>query len=439
MKSLRELRDTADAHLLAGEYESALHAYGAIVRLNPLDLDPRLRIADTLLAMGEVQNAARVYTGLARHAAHAGYPLRALVALKVLEALDPELGVLLERIARLYSLESDKVGVGTRLSLGPISAELPEGAALGETPPRAQLVEACTKIAGDTEKIAAYPEKLPPLPLFSQLPAAAFAAVLGALKLVRARPGQVIVQQGEVGTSFFVLARGDVKVSRTTDAGDVVELATLHDGSIFGEMALLSAQPRTATVTATDDSDLLEFDKDALAAASSEVGIIAAALDKFARERLLSNLLATSALFQPLDRKQRIDLVRRFSAHDVPAGTPIIREGEPGRGLFVVLSGQVDVSKVDGEEKVLLATLGQGSVFGEIALIHDEPTTATVTAAAASTVLFLSRELFQKLLAAFSEIRDFVEGLGEERLMDTRITMSSEDFEELDDDDLIMI
>jgi CRP-like cAMP-binding protein len=267
--------------------------------------------------------------------------------------------------------------------------------------------------------------------------------VLGALKLQRCKAGDAVIREGEVGHSFYVLARGTVHVVRAGAGGTPQTLATLSDGSIFGEMALVSATPRTASVVAVDDCDVLEFDREALAAASGDVGTIARALDKFARERLLNNLLATSPLFKPLDRKQRFDLVARFSAHDVPAGTVVIAEGQPGQGLFVVLSGEVDVTKVDGQERVLLATLKPGEVFGEISLLHDEPTTASVSAATNATVLFLAREVFQRLIAAVPEIRAYVESLGEERLMDTRILMSSartaEEEVELSDDDLLMI
>jgi CRP-like cAMP-binding protein len=154
------------------------------------------------------------------------------------------------------------------------------------------------------------------------------------------------------------------------------------------------------------------------------VQTIAAALDNFTRERLLANLFATAPLFKPLDRKQRLDLIRRFSAHDLAPGTTVIAEGEAGRGLYVVLNGEVDVSKVDGADKVLLATLRAGDVFGEISLLHEGPTTATVTTGTHTTVLFLGRDIFQRLIEAVPEIRDYIENLGEERLMDTRILLS---------------
>ncbi len=437
MQTVQQLRDHADQKLFDGEYNHALHAYAALVQLQPNDLDCRLRVGDTLLAMGEVPGAAFVYTSLARHAANAGYPLRALVAIKVLEALEPEMGALLDSFAQLYAKGSPKLGRAVRLSLGDATMALPD-IKLDDPPPPEELLPAAAKIASSTEKIAAYPEKLPAIPIFSGLPADAFAQVLKALKLVRKRPGDAILQEGDEGTSFFVLARGSVDVVRNSDEGPQ-KLATLHDGSVFGEMALVSAQSRTASVIATDDCDLLEFDRAALQAAASEVNTIATALDAFMRERMLNNLLTTSPLFRSLDRKQRLDLVRRFTAHDVAAGTNVIREGEAGRGLFVLLNGEVDVWKRDSDEKVLLATLKPGAVFGEIALINDEPTTATVTAGTNSTVLFLSRELFQKLVEAVDSIREYVESLGDERMMDTQITMSATDLEELDLDDLILV
>ncbi|MDQ3034944.1 MAG: cyclic nucleotide-binding domain-containing protein [Myxococcota bacterium] len=437
MRTLRDLRALADQRLFANDLHGALHAYCAIVQLQPVDLDARLRVADSLLALGEVQRAAVVYTALARYAMHAGFPLRALVALKVLTALEPQLETLLGPLAELYAVDSPRLGRGVRLAPGDADQPLPETLDLAREIPLDQLAPHAERVAADTAG-AAFPERLPPIPLFSELRADAFRALLPALVLRRVRPGEVILAEGDPGQSFFVIARGEVCVTKQLASGDEATLATLHEGAILGEMALVSAAPRSATVRATTDTDLLEFDRAALAALSRDVATLAVALDKFTRERLLHNLLQTSPLFRPLDRKQRMDLVRRFTAHDVAAGVQIVTEAEPGRGLFVLLAGEVDVSKVDGDSKVLLATLKPGDVFGEISLLHDEPASATVTAARQSTVLFLAKDVFARLIAAFPEIREYVSQLGEERSLDTRLLLDGgSDAEELSDDDLI--
>jgi CRP-like cAMP-binding protein len=112
----------------------------------------------------------------------------------------------------------------------------------------------------------------------------------------------------------------------------------------------------------------------------------------------------------------------------------------PAGGLWVRVAGEVDVTMRAGATKVLLASLKPGDVFGEISLLNDEPATATVTAARQSTVLFLARDIFQRLCAAFPEIREYVSTLGEERAMDTRLLMEAgADVEELADDDLVLV
>ncbi|MEQ8888745.1 MAG: hypothetical protein RID93_14000, partial [Sandaracinaceae bacterium] len=186
MNTLADLRAHADAALLAGRHLEALHGYAVLTTLEPINLDARLRIADALLALGEIQRAAVVYTAVARHCAHGGHPLRALVALKVLTTLEPLLESLLASLGELYSRDSERLGRGIRLAPGDPERALPEGFTLGATPDQAQLVAHCEKLGADLSKAGqVYPEKLPPIPLFSELPSGAFARVLAAMKLRR--------------------------------------------------------------------------------------------------------------------------------------------------------------------------------------------------------------------------------------------------------------
>ncbi|MEM7606905.1 MAG: cyclic nucleotide-binding domain-containing protein [Myxococcota bacterium] len=421
MQTVAELREHADQKLFGGSHHEALHAYALLVQLQPNDLDARLRMADTLLAMGEVQAAAYVYTLFARHACNGGYPLRAIVAVKVLEALEPELGALTDQIAAVYGKGSERLGRGVRLSLGREQASLPEGFLLDSPPPPEELLPAAARIAADLSRIAAYPEAVPPIPVFSQLPKDVFAELLKRVTLRRTGTGETLITAGEVGESFFVLVRGRVRVTSAKGA----PLAELRDGAVFGEMALVSDQPRSASVVTEDDCDLLEFDRKHLESWTADVSALGAALRGFARQRLLKNLMATSPLFAPLSETQRVDLMARFTAHEVPAGTSLIREGEPGRGLYLLLTGEAEVSKDAGGQAMVVATLFPSDVFGEIALVLEKETTANVVATKNSTVLFLARELFDKLADAFEEIRAYVEELGDERLMDTRISMTA--------------
>jgi CRP-like cAMP-binding protein len=214
-----------------------------------------------------------------------------------------------------------------------------------------------------------------------------------------------------------------VRVFATDGLGRQTELAQLHEHSVFGEMALLSAQPRTASVVAVGEADLLEAGRTSIAALAEELQGVAEALHGFTRERLLANLMATSPLFKPFSRTQQRDLLRRFTSHDVAPQTVIIHEGEEGRGLFVVLSGELEVSRISDGKPLPLGTLRPGEVFGEMSLVRGGATVATVTAARASTVLFLAREIVARLVAAAPEIRSYLEALADQREVDNRLAV----------------
>jgi len=74
-----------------------------------------------------------------------------------------------------------------------------------------------------------------------------------------------------------------------------------------------------------------------------------------------------------------------------------------------------------------------------MSLLKNQATTATVRAARQSTVLFLAREYFQRLIEALPEIRSYFETLSERRDLDTKLTLGHDDEIDIDEDDLVMV
>lgn len=434
MDTVGQLRDAADHALLSGDHAGALWRYTLVLRAQPGNLDARLRLGDALLALGEVQRAAEVYAAFARHTALIGHPLRALVALLVLRTLDPQLGTLLDGVARRYGLRAPTLGRSARPGPGDPDQPLPDGLsdlADGAPPETERLVAEAASLGQEVDGLGHVPDRVPPIPLFSLLPEQAFASVLRALRLVRARPGDVILTQGQPGEAFYVIARGQVAVRRREPGGAETHLADLYEGAIFGEMALLSAAPRTATVTATKDTDLLEFGREALAAAADELDVLARALDQFTRDRMVQNVLRSSPMFRPLDDGQRRDLFKRFTTLHLEAGVDVLSQGHPGSGLFLLLSGAVEVVRDpgDGTPPVTLAELGPGELFGELSALQDVPVSATVRTKTPSAVLFLAREIVARLVAGIPAIGAYVEGLAEQRVLDTEQALAADEIE----------
>ena len=73
--------------------------------------------------------------------------------------------------------------------------------------------------------------------------------------------GEVVVRQGEAGSSFYLVARGRVEVLRRTKDGKTVLVGELKPGQFFGELSLLTGEPRSATVRAASDAELLRLEK----------------------------------------------------------------------------------------------------------------------------------------------------------------------------------
>jgi CRP-like cAMP-binding protein len=426
---LAELKTQALRYVVLGDLGRAFKLYECIVTSLPDDLDARMKVADVLVTAGLPDLARRVYAAVAFYDLQGGRPLHALVAAQALHSLGADVAQLHETLAQLYGHGSPRLGKGARLAPPAPETNIPPPI-LSDNVDVAVLARAAAEAASSTTSFTSFPTHFPPVPLLSELHAPSFSRLLQTVKVLRLPHGAAVVREGEPGTSFFLVAAGHVRVYNTDALGQRTELARLGEGAIFGELALVANQPRGASVEVVGEADLLELGADALRAAAGELPQLAEALDRFTRERLLRNLLATSALFRPFSPQQRVDLARRFTGHDVAPGTDLIREGDAGRGLYVVLSGEVEVLKGEEPFETTLATLRAGDVFGEIALVRGTPATATVRAARQSTVLFLAREYFERLMQALPELRSFFETLTEERLHDA---------EELSPDDLLVL
>jgi cAMP-dependent protein kinase regulator len=426
MVALGDVKRSASTLFAQGQHLAALRLYDAVVAVAPLDFDARIRVADAALALGD-PGAARVYRAAGWYCLRSGHPLSALVCARVLEAHGGDASDLTAALVVSYGSESDLLGkLATRIPLPADATAITVPDVRQPAPPDA-VATALDRAERAASELRELPAALHPIPLLSALSEAAFRRVLGTLVLRRLPAGALVIREGEPGTAFYFVASGRLRVYATDGLGRETELAELGENAVFGEMALLSAQPRSASVACLTEVDLLEVGRQSLAQLADELGPVAEALHGFTRERLLGNLMATSPLFRPFPRMQQRDLLRRFTSHDVAPGTVVIHEGEQGRGLFVVLSGELDVSRrgPDGTS-VPLGGLRTGDVFGEMAILRNAATTATVVAVRPATVLFLAREYVARIVAAVPEIKSYLEALAEDREIDNQLVMGED-------------
>lgn len=223
----------------------------------------------------------------------------------------------------------------------------------------------------------------------------------------------------------YLLLEGEVSM---TLAGR--PLAMMLPGETFGELAVISDAPRSASATARKNSRLLSLDQKQFLASLKQVPEFALMLISMMAERLrrsVEKLIATgaaaaapSARAQGLSRVDVADvahIIGKTAPTPMKAGDALIAKGALGAMMFVLVQGQVAVA-IDGR---VVETLGPGAIFGETAMLGKVRRGASVTAQTDGAWLSLTKNDFLKLVATNPAI-----GVALLRTMSERIRVAAE-------------
>lgn len=238
---------------------------------------------------------------------------------------------------------------------------------------------------------------------------------------------EIIIKEGDIGKSFFQILEGSAFVYAGFGKNDQVKLAVLEEGEFFGEMAILEAYPRSATVVAKGTVRAIEIPENEMGAFFAEdpsritelmtyLGnrVCAMAEDYEESLNLLKELqdaeeAKKKSLFSKI--KKHIDayqnnktkltepsgesLREAFAA--LPAdpsanlktfgkGLIIFKEGSTDNSMYIVHNGTVGMySNYRRKDELKLAEFNAVAFFGEMGIISDEPRSATAVADVADT------------------------------------------------------
>jgi CRP-like cAMP-binding protein/Zn-dependent protease len=230
------------------------------------------------------------------------------------------------------------------------------------------------------------------LPAFDDLPEDVLSDLAGRVRLRILRPGEPVFRQGDRPDAFYVVRSGTVQIEdEDPDTGDTRVLRTMGRGESFGELGLLGAHRRQATVRAIDELELFEIDKstfDRLLAEEMRAPDFAHTMQALAELRELP-------IFHGLDSEQLTVILEHGSWLTVSPGDELITQGDPGDRFYAIASGRAEVIR-DGEA---LDSVGKGMYVGEVALLRNVPRTATVRATTPMRVFALDREGFELVVA----------------------------------------
>ncbi len=249
------------------------------------------------------------------------------------------------------------------------------------------------------------PEQMLDIPIFAGIPYKFLQFNGGASYRRVLRPGEVLCREGEYGATAFLIQRGKFEIqfshrpnakSGTAESSQPAlgfsqwlsgprtstgpSLATGSDTKqfetpaglyrgvedvILGEMACLNRYPRSATVVAVEESEVIEIGSNVLYmlqrnASSRKL------LNEAYRRHALNTDLERLPILSSLTPAELRSIAQRVELMSVEPGQPIFRQGERGEDLFLVRLGYVKVSRMQGLRDEVINTIGPGRAGGSI-------------------------------------------------------------------------
>ncbi|MGC8915788.1 MAG: cyclic nucleotide-binding domain-containing protein [Thermoanaerobaculum sp.] len=403
-------------HLRRRDLRAALEEFVQARRLNPLDRKLAvecariaLELEDYLEALRHAVDALLLSQGLADHE-EAAARRRVETLANLCRFSREELAELHRQRAQMLQRACDHVAL-TRARL---FTAYPL-AALGRKPGRPTVPqEDLLRLALDVRRFK----------VFRHFTDAQLLQLVQAARREQYRAAQTLANEGQEDRDVFLVLSGSVQVVRRTPVGAQVQ-ATLSAGDIVGEVAYLDRHPRSSSLIVTEPAVVLRWDAGELShlaqanrelhaallwafwhALASKVRMANAAMNRIIAPGRTASRKPNAEPGEPvrMDPADKVALLREqgLSAGELrllatysrevrfPPEALIFAEGQRGDELFIVVDGQVRISRnLPGLGEEALAILGRGEIFGEMALIDDEPRSADARAHTQGCTLFV--------------------------------------------------
>jgi len=295
--------------ILKKDYAKALEVIQAELRSKPRNVRLRLQQADALIASNREREAIPVLMALADEHAKDGFTAKAIAFLKRIDKIQPGRQDVEERLSHLvqekvshvptpasrpepaFGFEefdpSEEISLGggeagISLDAQPLSVEVePEPISDDMDGLDAITIEAPAAPPSATQQAKTFLQT----PLFEGFEQAELAAVIRGLQFLSFQPGDIMVGEGAPGDSMFIIAEGVAKAYIKDRKGYPMLIKELTTGDFFGEVSVLTGKPRTATITAGGEVEVLELDKKTLDKINESHPRVRQVLEEFQKKR----------------------------------------------------------------------------------------------------------------------------------------------------------
>jgi CRP/FNR family transcriptional regulator, cyclic AMP receptor protein len=272
-------------------FPKALEVIKAELQKRPHEVRLKIQQVDVLVMAGRNKEAIPVLMALADEHASDGFTAKAIAFLKRIDKLEPGRRDVEERLSHLAQEKArhapvaqqrpaaglpefgfEEIGSAPEFEMGVGSVEpeitpdfSPEFTpditpdSLPDSLPDADMPS--PPLGGKPTSATQQARSFLQTPLFEGFSQDELAAILRGLKFLSFEPGDVLVGEGAPGDSMFIIASGTVKAYVRDPKGAYLKVKELGEGEFFGEISVITGKPRTATITAAGEVEVLELDK----------------------------------------------------------------------------------------------------------------------------------------------------------------------------------
>jgi CRP-like cAMP-binding protein len=346
----------------SGRVDEAIAALKSLVQSQPKSARFRVKLSEWLAEAGRREEAITTLFALQELLMASGNPIAAISAgVKIVE-LDPTFDNPLSFVAKVNATRLREERARESESAEPsFDPDLPS--------------EESQTLAG--------------IPLLSELGPEELASVASGMRRRLLSPGAVVFEKGENSRSLSFVVSGMLEIRN-----EGKRLDTAAAGQCLGEFAFLTGEPRSATVIAVAESEVLELPYEAMQSVVESHPRVASVLDRMYHGRVLARVLAESPLFEYMDAGERHRVASRFEFMQIPAGIRIVEVGSQDGSLFLVKRGGIEIRN---DRDQVLGAIGPNEFFGEVSFLTDVPRTASATTTQDSELLRIDRDALSEL------------------------------------------
>ena len=240
------------------------------------------------------------------------------------------------------------------------------------------------------------------VPILSSLTALQLRELLLESSISTHKPEEIIFKRNDYSNSFFSVLEGELAALVKTRDGNEVYYP-IKAGNFFGEMGLLSGRRRSATVKAITDCVLIETPRRSMIKLINSVESVQRILDEVSLKRVVRSCLTSKLPERELDYLVKTATIKRYGPGEV-----LFHQGDKADGLYLIRRGSVMISRINNGKEEVLSYVVAGNYVGEMALISDQPRSATVRTAAATEVIMLEASAVTAVLERNEAVRDIL-------------------------------